>query len=440
MRCTTILVTAASLLVGAANAGAQTPNFAGSWTRIADPNAPAMGGAGVPDSLTIAQDAKTLTIITHWMRGNDVQSVFNLDGTESKNTTTEGDGIQAEYVSHTKWDGSELVVTSVRHVNGASSSATFTYALDASGNLIVAVTLPVRGGGPPSVSASYKRRIVPRTDSTVVILLGTGNPAPIPEMSGPATAIVVGSRVFLFDAGAGVMRRMTAAKLPISGPTAVFITHLHSDHTLGYPDLIFTTWTFGRRKTPLEVYGPHGLQAMTDHIIAAWKEDIDVRTAGLAQLTPKGYAVHVHEISPGVVYDSAGVKITAIPVLHGNWKEAYGYRVDTPDRSIVLSGDTRPSAALEQAARNVDVLIHEVYQEAESLIGAPTPADGPVAYRRAFHTSDVELGRLAAAAKPKLLVLYHHAMRPDGGATMLARIRGEGYEGRIVFGKDLDRF
>ena len=158
------------------------------------------------------------------------------------------------------------------------------------------------------------------------------------------------------------MRRVSAAKLPVSGPTALFITHLHSDHTLGYPDVIFTTWVMGRTK-PLDVFGPHGLQSMTDHIVAAWKEDIDVRTNGLEHRLANGYAVRVHEISPGVVYDSAGVKITAIPVLHGSWKEAYGYRVDTPDRSIVLSGDTRPSPALEQAARGVDVLIHEAYPE-----------------------------------------------------------------------------
>jgi ribonuclease BN (tRNA processing enzyme) len=278
--------------------------------------------------------------------------------------------------------------------------------------------------------------IVPRTDSTVVILLGTGNPIPDPDAAGPATAIVVGSRVFLFDAGAGVMRRVRAAKLPISGPTALFVTHLHSDHTLGYPDVIFTTWVFGRTM-PLQVFGPHGLQAMTDHIIAAWKEDIDIRTNGLEHRTPNGYAVHVHEISPGVAYDSAGVKITAIPVQHGSWKEAYGYRVDTPDRSIVLSGDTRPSPAIEQAARGVDVLIHEVYPESANGTPQGTPS---AAYRRAFHTSDAELGHLAAAAKPKMLVLYHHRPSADGGESVVSTIRGQGYQGRIIFGKDLDRF
>jgi ribonuclease BN (tRNA processing enzyme) len=276
-------------------------------------------------------------------------------------------------------------------------------------------------------------------DSTVIVLLGTGGPPPVPEASGPATAIVVGSRVFLFDAGAGVMRRMSAAKLPIPGPTALFITHLHSDHTLGLPDVIFTTWVVGRQK-PLEAYGPHGLRSMTDHIIAAWKEDIDVRTNGLEHETPNGFAVHVHEISPGVVYDSADVKITAIPVPHGSWKEAYGYRIDTPDRSIVISGDTRYSTAIEQAARGVDVLIHEVHSTGFLPPQRAAAAAEWSAYLREFHTSDVELGKLAAAAKPKLLVTSHFAGRGAVSDSVLAAIRRQGYQGRIVIGKDLDRF
>jgi ribonuclease BN (tRNA processing enzyme) len=141
--------------------------------------------------------------------------------------------------------------------------------------------------------------------------------------------------------------------------------------------------------------------------------------------------------SPRVVYDSAGVKITAIPVLHGSWREACGYRVDTPDRSIVLSGDTRPPSALEHAARDVDVLIHEVYAEAANA--SPQGAES-APYRRAVHTSDVELGRLAASAKPKMLVLHHHGVPADGGEKLVATIRGEGYQGRVLIGKDLDHF
>ena len=275
-------------------------------------------------------------------------------------------------------------------------------------------------------------------DSTTIILLGTGTPRPDPASAGPATAVVFGSRVFLFDAGTGVVRRMAAAKLPVTGPTAVFITHLHSDHTLGYPDLILTTWVVGRTK-PLEAYGPHGLKAMTDHILAAWSEDIAVRTTGLEHESPDAYAVHVHEISPGVVYDSAGVKITAIPVLHGSWKEAYGYRIDTPDRSIVISGDTRPAPALEAAARGVDVLIHEVHPEDGAGPGRPATAEW-LQYLREFHTSDVELGRIAAAANPKMLVLYHFGARETASDRVVAAIQRAGYKGRILVGRDLDRF
>jgi ribonuclease Z len=292
-----------------------------------------------------------------------------------------------------------------------------------------------------TLGASAPSRTTLRTasDSTVVVLLGTGTPRPDPAASGPATAIVFGGRVFLFDAGAGVMRRVSAAKLPITGPTAVFFTHLHSDHTLGYPDLIFTTWVMGRKRA-MEAYGPHGLQGMTDHIIAAWKDDIEIRTNGLEHGMPNGYAVHVHEIAPGVVYDSGGVKITAIPVLHGSWKEAYGYRVDTPDRSIVISGDTRPAPALIAAARGVDILIHEVYPESGTR---PPSGQSPAEwsqYLLAFHTSDVELGTLAAAANPKLLILYHFIAAGTASDEVIATIKRQGYTGRVVVGKDLDRY
>ena len=200
------------------------------------------------------------------------------------------------------------------------------------------------------------------TDTTFVVLLGTGMPRPDPKASGPATAIVLGKQVFLIDAGPGVMRQLRAAGLPINGVTALFVTHLHTDHTLGYPDLIFTTWVMGRKST-MRAYGPTGLQRMTDHLVEAYREDIDVRTEGLEHETPGGYRVHVHEIDTGTVYDSAGVRVTAIAVPHGAWGTSFAYRFDTPDRSVVVSGDTRYSERLLEASRNVDVLVHEVYPE-----------------------------------------------------------------------------
>lgn len=279
---------------------------------------------------------------------------------------------------------------------------------------------------------------VPR-DSTTIVMLGTGMPAPDPNAMGPATAIVVGKRVFLFDAGVGVERRLAAAHLPVNGPTATFITHLHTDHTLGLPDLIFTSW-IARRQKPLEVYGPHGLANMVHHILAAWSEDTAIRINGLEHETPAGYRVNVHEISPGVVYDSGGVKVTAIPVHHGDWKEAYGYRIDTPDRHILLSGDTNPVESLIDAGNGIDVLIHEVYPASRvAPEKRPGGADWPE-YLREFHTSDVELGKIASRIDPKLLILYHIVRMGASDSELVAGIRRGGYQGKVVVARDLDRY
>jgi ribonuclease BN (tRNA processing enzyme) len=274
---------------------------------------------------------------------------------------------------------------------------------------------------------------------TRVILLGTGTPRPGPDRSGPATAIVYGDRVFLFDVGAGVMRRINQAGLLINGPEATFITHLHSDHTLGYPDLILTTWVM-RRTKPLEVYGPHGLQRMTDYILKAYSEDIKIRIEGLEREPANGYKVNVHEIEPGIIYDSSGVKITAIPVLHGDWKEAYGYRIDTPDRSIVISGDTRPCEALMEASTGVDILIHEVYTSSDVKIENRPGGDLWPQYLKEFHTSDVELGNIAEQSNPKLLILYHIVRSKATDEDLINGIREGGFKGKVIIGKDLQTF
>jgi ribonuclease BN (tRNA processing enzyme) len=278
-------------------------------------------------------------------------------------------------------------------------------------------------------------------DSASVILLGTGGPYPDPGAQGPAVAVTVGSRILLFDAGPGVVRQMNAAGLPVRGGpvTALFLTHLHSDHTLGYPDLILTSWVMGRRR-PLRVIGPRGTRAMTDHLLAAWREDITVRTEGLEHEYRGGEAVDVHETDGGVVYDSAGVQVRAIPVEHGSMAGAFAYRIDTPDGAVLISGDARPSPALEQAAGGLSILIHEAYPEGR-LAPEPRPGgeDWP-RYMRAFHTSDRELGAIAARVSPGLLILYHVIRMGGGDSELLAGVRAGGYGGPVVIGTDLARF
>jgi len=235
------------------------------------------------------------------------------------------------------------------------------------------------------------------------------------------------------------MRRLRAANLPISGPEALFITHLHSDHTLGYADLILTSWVM-RRRAPFPVYGPRGLQRMTNHLLAAYSEDIDIRENGLEHEVAGGYRVDVHEIRSGVVYEKDGVRVTAIAVPHGAWKDAFAYRIDTADRSIVISGDTRPSEELVKAAQGVDILIHEVYSAAHlKQEDRPGGRDWP-RYCREYHTSDVELGALAARIRPRLLILHHIIRMGATDEEMLAGIRAGGYNEKVVIGKDLEGF
>jgi ribonuclease BN (tRNA processing enzyme) len=295
-----------------------------------------------------------------------------------------------------------------------------------------------------SLSAGQPPAAQPKTR---IVLLGTGNPAADPDRSGPATAIVVNDTPYLVDFGPGVIRRAKAAVIE-RGITALeptnlrvaFVTHLHSDHTVGYPDLIFSPWTLGRR-LPLDVYGPAGIQAMTSHLLEAYRVDIETRTNpdGNQHDFPDGHKVNAHEIRAGVVYKDANVTVTAFATKHA--MESYGYRFDTPDRSIVISGDTNPTQATIDACRGCDVLIHEV-NTLESLSKRDARFQ---AFAAKYHTSTAQLAELAAKAKPRLLVLYHHSIALRPGIAPTASTPGElwremsaRYSGQFVIGRDLD--
>jgi ribonuclease BN (tRNA processing enzyme) len=239
------------------------------------------------------------------------------------------------------------------------------------------------------------------------------------------------------DAGVGVERQLAAAGLPTDGVTAAFITHLHSDHVLGLPDLIFTSWVVGRTR-PFPVYGPHGLARMTEYFYEAFSEDIRIRTEGLEHESRDGYRINVREIGPGVVYDSGGVRVTAFVVNHGEWREAYGYRFDAPGRTIVLSGDTSPSEELVRMATGVDVLIHEVQPSDSTQHPGSRSAAEWAAYVRAYHTTALQLGELAARARSKLLIVYHNGRRVTDD-RILSDIR-RSFSGPVTIAADLQRF
>jgi len=270
-------------------------------------------------------------------------------------------------------------------------------------------------------------------------MLGTGTPLANPDASGPAVAIVVNGAAYLVDCGPGVVRRAAAAErkgiaaLKVQNLKTVFITHLHSDHTLGYPDLIFSPWVLERQE-PLEAYGPRGLRDMTRHIEAAWKKDIDVRVHGLEKGNTTGYKVHVHEIAPGVVYRDANVTVKAFLVPHGSWDQAFGFRFETADRTIVLSGDTGPTDAVAKACEGCDVMLNEIYSEVSLASRTPDWQK----YFHAFHVSPSELAAEAAKGRPKLLVLYHQLYWNGTTEEQLLQEVKQKYSGNVVSAHDLD--
>ncbi len=267
---------------------------------------------------------------------------------------------------------------------------------------------------------------------TRVILLGTGTPNPEPERSGPAAAVVTGDRVYLIDCGPGVVRRAAQAGIRMDQLTRLFVTHLHSDHTAGYPDVILTPPNAGRVHA-LEAYGPPGLAEMTTHLLQAYAVDLDARLHGMQPHTAAGYEVHAHDVQPGEVYRDEAVRVVAFAVPHGDFPGAYGYRFEARDKVIVFSGDTTYSEALAAAARGCDILVHEVYS-AKALSGRTADWQR---YHSAFHTSGADVGRIAAQVRPRKLVLYHILHGGESSGEVISEVRAR-YPGEIVYGRDLD--
>ncbi len=289
---------------------------------------------------------------------------------------------------------------------------------------------------------------------TKLILLGTGTPNACPNACGPASAVVVGDRAYLVDFGPGVVRQASAAYF--KGIDALrpdllctaFCTHLHTDHTAGYPDLIFTPWVLERAQ-PLRVFGPRGMRHMTEHILRAYETDIDFRLHGFERANEVGYQVDVTEIQPGIIYQDDRVQVEAFPVSHGTL-ECYGYKFVTADRTIVISGDTAPLELVAEKAKGCDILLHEV----EYAAGISCREPKWQKYHREVHTLSTDLARVAQTAQPGLLVTYHriyHMNIQDNridlpgemarrDAAILEEIRQGGYQGPVVNGKDLDIF
>ncbi|MFC2100424.1 MBL fold metallo-hydrolase [Bacteroidota bacterium] len=282
------------------------------------------------------------------------------------------------------------------------------------------------------------------SDSSVtqLVILGSGNPNPSPDQSGCALAIVVNDIPYIIDFGPGLIRKAAALSPKYGGNIKgmdvkkikrAFLTHLHSDHTTGYPDLILTPWVMGRDE-PLEVYGPEGINEMTHHILKAYQADINYRLYGTEPANNQGWQVNSHEFTKeGVIYKDTNVKVEAFPVHHGSWPNAWGFRFTTHDKVIVISGDASPSEKIIEYAKGADILVHEVY----SKKGYDTKDEIWKAYHAQHHTSTIELAEIANKSKPGIIVLYHILFWNSTEKELLEEISSI-YKGNVYIGHDLD--
>jgi ribonuclease Z len=251
---------------------------------------------------------------------------------------------------------------------------------------------------------------------------------------GPSTLVEAGDQKFLFDAGRGALQRLTQLKVRWQDVRGLFLTHLHSDHVVGFPDLWLTGWLIAPgRHVPLQVWGPRGTRRMMVHLQQAYDFDIRVRLANDGA-DRAGIALRVKDVVEGVVYEQGGVKITAFAVDHGLVKPAFGYRIDFAGHSVVLSGDTRVSDNLVRHAQGVDVLVHEVFVPAtlQRMGFSPERAKNVLA----LHTTPEQAGEVFTRTKPKLAV-YSHICLPSATDQELLLPTRKTYAGPLELGEDL---
>lgn len=282
-------------------------------------------------------------------------------------------------------------------------------------------------------------------NKTRVVMLGTGNPGFDYKRDGQNILIVVNKQLYMFDAGPGFMKNINYLSDQKWMPSntifsnqsvygaidKLFITHLDSDHTLGIGEFLLRPWVQGRSSQP-DVYGPPGTKNLVDYTIKAFKSDIDHRTGGPQPSNPTGFKAKVHEVADtGLIYQDQNIKVTAFKVPHSSWKTAFGYRVETPDKVIVMSGDTRFDENNLKYYQGADVLIHEVMSD-EAYKKLPKDWQN---YMLGAHTTTQQLADIANVVKPKTLVLNHAIFLSQSESGLLKEVTDQ-YAGKVILADD----
>ena len=275
--------------------------------------------------------------------------------------------------------------------------------------------------------------------STKLFILGTGTPNPNPERMGSSYLVLANDEPYLFDYGTGVVRRIAAFStswggeyqaLEVENLKYAFLTHIHSDHTLGLADLIITPWIMGRSE-PLKIFGPKGAKNMHTNIIKAYQPDIDYRIYGTQPQNSTGYKVIFNELKDKFVYQDENIKVTAFLNDHGDLQESYGFLIETTDKKILISGDTAMSKNLISYGENLDYLIHEIYSQKGFNIKTPDWQK----YHQAHHTGPKEVAEIANLLQPKSLILSHILFWGSSEQEILDEVKTF-YSGKIIVAED----
>ena len=302
-----------------------------------------------------------------------------------------------------------------------------------------------------AAQAAARDRFADLPDGLHVALCGTGSPLPSRDRAGACTVVIAGKAMFVVDAGEGGARNISMMGLPNGNIRALFLTHYHSDHIDGLGPMMLLRWTASGNTAPLPVYGPDGVEAVIGGFNAAYAADNRYRTAHHgAVVTPPTAAgatamPFAMPAAATVVYEADGLKVTAFPVDHRPVQPAVGYRFDYKGRSVVISGDTAPSASLETAAKGADLLIHEALQPemvqelSDRLKAAGRPMTGQIMHDILdYHASPAQAADSARRAGVKMLVLSHIVPPLPSRAFYAAFLDGaeSHFDGPIVVGED----
>jgi ribonuclease Z len=275
--------------------------------------------------------------------------------------------------------------------------------------------------------------------STKLFILGTGTPNPNPERMGSSYLVLANDEPYLFDFGTGVIRRIAAFSpswggdykaLEVENIKHAFLTHIHSDHTLGLADLIITPWIMGRTD-PLKIYGPKGAKNMHKNIIEAYQPDIDYRIYGTQPQNNTGYNVIFTELKDRFIYEDKNIKITAFLNDHGDLQESYGFFIETADKKILISGDTAKSKNLISYGDDLDYLIHEIYSQK----GFNNKTPDWQKYHKAHHTGPKDVAEIANLLKPKNLILSHILFWGSSEEEILDEVKTF-YSGTVIVAED----